>query len=74
MGTAGVVRVGLTVVVVVTAALVVVVAAAVVVVEAAVVVAALLLVSPALTEPTRSMNKLRNSIEMLEREDIMLAA
>lgn len=75
VGTAGVVRVGLTVVVVVTAALVVVVAAAVVVVEAAaVVVAALLLVSPALTEPTRSMNKLRNSIEMLEREDIMLAA
>lgn len=65
---------GLTVVVVVTAALVVVVAAAVVVVEAAVVVAALLLVSPALTEPTRSMNKLRNSIETLEREDIMLAA
>lgn len=65
---------GLTVVVVVvTAALVVVVAAAVVVVEAAVV-EALLLVSPALTEPTRSMNKLRNSIEMLEREDIMLAA
>lgn len=65
---------GLTVAVVVTAALVVVVAAAVVVLEAAVVVAALLLVSPALTEPTRSMNKLRNSIEMLEREDIMLAA
>lgn len=61
-------------VVVVTAALVVVVAAAVVVVEAAVVVAALLLVSPALTEPARSMNKLRNSIEMLEREDIMVAA
>lgn len=59
-------------VVVVTAALVVVVAAAVVVVEAAVV-EALLLVSPALTEPTRSMNKLRNSIEMFEREDIMLA-
>lgn len=72
MGTAGVVRVGLTVVVVVTAALVVVVAAAVVV--EATVVEALLLVSPALTEPTRSMNKLRNSIEMLEREDIMLAA
>jgi len=75
VGTAGVVRVGLTVVEVVTAALVVVVEAAVVVVAAAVVVvlAAVLALVSALTEPTRS-RLLRNSIEMLEREDIMLAA
>ena len=64
---------GLTLVVRVVALLVVVEAAdeVVEVVEAAVDVV-LLLVSPALTEPTRSMRKL-SSIEMLEREEIILA-
>jgi hypothetical protein len=72
VGTAGVVRVGLTVVEVVRAALVVVVEAAVEVVAAAVVVVLVVVVSLALTEPT-SRRELRNSIEMLEREDIMMA-